>query len=347
MKKILRPKYSAILFSQLAHAARHALPYRDVLTILAKDPELFGEQTPAIEALAQALNGGASLSEGMTKLERLFPPELPSLLRQAEIDAFLPETLETLADDQFRASLARPALIDALAWPGTLMSIAFVLLFLSMVFVIPEFKSVYTAFGADLPGPTLLAIHVSDLFVEFSWLWLTALMLLILAFASNKAPAWLTTGFKVGVSQIPYVRNYLAKQFMARMIGWLHRLHDKPALLLAAIRLIRADTDVPLIRETVSTLEARLNDGQTLAKALLDLPPLPQRLGLFMSIVEMSGNGDSGIAQLTDQSLVEESTAMNRLVRGTTLTAYALIGGTVGFLVIAMYLPIFKLGQVV
>ncbi|MBP1682165.1 MAG: type secretion system protein [Proteobacteria bacterium] len=347
MPKLISPANGCLLYRQMAAASRHGLPFADLFAILSEDDELLGADGPVAPLLASALQGGLGLADAMARLPEIFSAATVDLLRAAERRGLLAESLDTLADEQNDLAHGGAAMRTALLWPTALLVVAVLVLAVVMIFVVPAFKEMFTSFGADLPAPTLLLMAISDGFVDY-W-WLLAAALTALAFARRRKllpPSW---GLQVErlVLAVPFVRNYVVRAFGARLTRWLALFSATPELLVPALRHVEATIAWRVLRELCAELTRRLDAGQSLGQSLDHLPPLPRRLGLQLRLGEKIGDVSQVLAQAIDTAELELSHALMRYQRGMFLSAYLAIGVLVGFVVISLYLPIFKLGSVV
>lgn len=342
---LIRPDVGALLFSQLASAARNGIPLADILGILRQDPTLYGRDAPVIDALADACSAVGSLSAAMGQLSAFFPTGTTALVAAGEKEGRLADTLEGLSADFERLGLARQGLRQALTWPLVLMGAAVLLMLLMFLFVIPAFKEVFTSFGADLPFVTLAVISLSDLTVAEPWLIILAVVFAVLWYHRRLPAAWLNKLDGIPL-RAPILERYLTQRQVGRLLHWLGLAQDSPELRLAALQHLHDTTWQPQLRADIAGLAERLGAGAGLAEALGHLKVLPARLGLFGRLGEKTGSL-AAFSLLGDITAQEEHEALKALQLGLLLTAYIVIGSILGVLVIAMYLPIFRLGSVV
>lgn len=347
MKTTITASAAAILFRQLGAAERQRLPLAEVLDILCQDQELFGQDQLAVQLLARLLREGQSLSAALAQLPELMPPATAELIQTAERQGKLAATLDEIADDYARQAQGRSALRAAIGWPIVLAIGIGLLVSLLMIFVIPTFKDLFHSFGAELPLLTLGLVWVSDAFANFWWLLLLAAILLFVAWRRDLLPlqAW-RKAEQLWLS-IPFVRPYFVRRFATRLARWLRLCRDDQALLLASLRHVRGTERFDCFRACAAELEARLAEGKSLGVALADNAPLPQRLALFVQLGEKLGDSAPALDQVIAMSERETADALSQFERGLTISSYLALGLLVGIIVIAIYLPIFKMGSVI
>lgn len=347
MSQFISNTTGILLFRQLAAATRSNLSYREILEILSKDPEMFGRDTLAVDALARQLADGGALSSALLRLPELAAAETAELVRAAEDQGNLAQILDAIADDYTELEQRKISIRGALSWPLTILAIAVVLVAMMMIFVIPAFKEMYSSFGSDLPAPTLMIIAISDFMVSWWWIIVFLIVAFVMLKRKKKIPQGMVLFTERIVLSIPFARKYLVQAFAARTISWIQVAHNNPPLLLAALRYLRATTAFLSFEFCLLNLEMRLANSTPLSQALFDLDPLPKRLALFMQLGEKNKDIEGALAQIADFSESERISKLAGFERWLTLCIYCILGITVGLFVIGMYMPIFKMGQAI
>ncbi len=343
MNKMISNATGMLLFRQLAAATRNRLPYHETLHILAQDPDMFGRDFPAVEALSRQLADGSALSAALQRLPELVPPETADLVRTAEGKGSLAQILDAIADDYTELEQRRISVRAALLWPLTITVVAVLLVFLLMIFLIPQYETLFESFGSALPLPTRILIAISHAFASWGWIFVVLLVVLFLLQRSNKLPPAFALVVQRLLLGVPYLRKYLVQAFTVRVITWIRAAHGDPELMLSALRHLRATTAFSTFALCLLNLEARLA-GQPLSQALLGLWPLPKRVALLMQLGEKGGDALGALAQVADFSESERMAGLARFERFLILAVYCVLGVTVGLIVVAMYLPIFAMG---
>lgn len=347
MSQLIAHTTGALLFRQIAAATRRTLPLKDLLEILTKDPEMFGKDTSAVEALAQQLRQGDSLSAALRRLPELVSPETAELVRAGETQGMLAPILDAIADDHTGAAKGRGAIQGALVWPKAVASLAFLILAMLMTFVVPEFKQLFNSFGGSLPAPTLALVSISDAFVAWWWLLAAAIVVFIVLKRRNKLPVGFTVAVEKLLLAVPFVRVSIVSSFAERLTCWLRSTHGNPQVLAAAMRHLSATAGMSPLALCAARLEARLSDGVALGQALYDLAPVPKRLALLVQFGEKTGDLEAALGQAADFAAADAEAALARFERGLMVSLYLLLGLAIGYIVIGMYLPIFKMGAAV
>ena len=163
----------------------------------------------------------------------------------------------------------------------------------------------------------------------------------------NLLPPSLVLFTELAILSVPFVRNYVVRSFGFRMMSWLALCTRQSEMQPLVLAHVKAATGFRVFQKALDELSGRLNSGQRLGRALDQLPPLPRRMALQVQIGEKTGNPENAIAQANDALEAELGNAQASFGRGMFISSYLLAGIVIGFTVIAMYLPIFKMGSAV
>lgn len=335
-----------LLFGQLAAAERAGMRLADALEIIRRDHE-FGRRGEVYDALAEAVAGGSPLSEAMQRLPSVFAAETVALVRGAEAGGKLAGALEVLADDYERRAGARLGFGAALIYPSLLASAVMVLTVLLLVFVVPAFSAVYASFGAELPAPTLLLLSIAEALSGFWWVWVPLAVAAIGVVALRRRIGAAGRFLDRAALVTPALRPYLLKQFAARAAAVIERSLAGGLDLADAIAHLRATSANSVFAARLRALEERLRAGDSLPDAARAVRELPPRLALIIEIGSRTGALAGALRQSVSMSDVDAGRSLAALQRSFTIASYVLFGVVVGFTVLAVYLPIFRLGSAI
>jgi type IV pilus assembly protein PilC len=340
------PAVIARLFEQLALAARSGLPLADAMEILLQDAAE-AQSNGLIQALAARTRAGSSLSDAMQQVGKMFPAATVAFVRAAERDDRLAPVLEVLSRDYAQAAHFRGATRAALAWPLVSFIFFLLILFAMAFFVVPFFEGIFASFEADLPGPTRLVIGVSWLISKGWFVWVPLLLgVLYVAFFRREWLEAMQAAADRAALRVPIVRTYLARTFAARLASLLAAASDGAPLREGLAHLV-ATTRSRRLAEPVVRFEERVAQGQALVDAVAAGPDLPGRLRVAVELGARTNQLPAALKQTLVLYEEEAERSLVRLEQGALVTAYVCIGVLVGMLVIAMYLPIFKMGSVI
>lgn len=325
-----------LLFRQLAMAAHAGLPFREVLAILRQEGSLHG---PLLAMLGKRLDEGASLSEALSSAGHVFSRQTIDFVRAAEGNAMLPAALDALAADYSRRAASRRALLKAVYWPAALAAVLAILLSVVMIFVIPAFKSVYADFGADLPGPTLLLVSISDFIFRY-WPWIA---LLVVA-----AAVCLHVFKRHTVLWLPLIHPFREKVFQLRLAAMLALAAGAGnSFATAALAHLGATAPAGRASRWIDPLIGRLGAGADFFRAMRETAHVPRRVAAMLELGSRTGNVAGARAHIDRWCDAEFDEALARFEADILIATYAVIGLALATIVMALYLPIFKLGAAV
>ena len=316
----------------------------DVLSILADDPETALPVRRALAAASTRLAAGVPLSAALRDAMPGLPTATLQWLQEAEATGADATALDTLAADLANIDEARRTRRLALAWPTTMALCIAALWLLMAVFVVPSFQAVYADFGADLPEPTRALFGFASAAQGSWWWWLPLLVLLaaVLWFQRRRVLPWVQTA----AEEMPAVRRLAQARFARRLLALLLGHADSVPLQVAALAHLAATAPTRRWSGVAARVQAARAGGQALGLALLTEAALPRRLALHLQIGEKLGDVPTVLAQLQNANEADCRDALARFERHTLLLMYGVLGTVAGALVVAIYLPIFKLGSI-
>lgn len=338
-----------LLFRQLAAAARAHLSFAEVVAILRQEDDR-GRYGALLAAMGAKLEKGESLSSALGAAGKVFAPETLAFVRRAEESGALASALDILAGDYSRRAAARRAVVNALYWPTALTAVLVILLLILFIFVVPAFKEVYASFGADLPAPTLALIEISDWFV--TWLWLPLLILALgvawLSVFRERAPSRLVELYDRLRLRAPVIGAFRRKLFQLRAAALLGAAAGQDRqFAAAALAHLGATAENRRLASWVHPLAQRVADGGDLLGAVRQTPEVPRRIAAILELGVKTGDIGAARLQIEAWCEAELETGLPRFQTNVLALSYLVLGIVLGFVVIALYLPIFKLGAAV
>ena len=333
------------LFRYLAIAARSKAPFAEVLQSLAKDPQTFGKHAKRLLQLGDQPQ--TRLSDTLASQPGLFAPATTALIAEAEEADKLTLVLETLGSDYQARQRGWAQVRSAMAWPVTL---TVVLMFFAVVvlsFVVPAYQEVFWSFDLNLPWATRWLILVSGVVAPIWWLIALVAVVLLVAVRRNRVPAPLADFLWQVCARIPGCKNYFVRQYGARLALWVGAVGHDAALLQAALLHLQQSTAVPVVRQSAAGLGERLKGGEALTDALAHTPHVPQSLMHATRFALAPEDKVLALALCHELTQDQATLAGEMLGRWMFFVSYVAVGVLTGLFLLAVYLPIFKLGELV
>ena len=337
----------ALFTRQLATMMAAGVPLLHAFDIAGK-----GHAKPAVTQLMQDLRhdieAGSSLQQAFRQFPLLFDGLYCNLLAAGEQAGIVQELLARLATHQEKAIALRRQVRGALMYPLVIVLVAIVVTAVIMSVVVPAFRQVFDSFGAPLPLPTLVVMGVSAFLVRYWLALLAALVLacLLLRLAWHRWPA-LRRHMQMQALRLPLFGPLLRKAAIARWTRTLAAMFAAGVPLLDSLDLVGAAAHHVVYREATVRIEREIRAGGSLALAMEHSGVFPPLLTQLALIGEESGALDAMLSRAADiiENEIESTVAILSALMEPALMV--VLGMLVGGLVIALYLPIFKLGAVI
>jgi len=291
---------------------------------------------------------GTSLNQAFRKYPLYFDPLFCNLVAAGEQAGILETLLDRLAMYQEKTIALKGKIKKALFYPIAIILVAILVTAVIMIFVIPSFKSVFTSFGADLPAPTLIVIAMSDFFVKY-WYVLLAIVFgggyfLVQAWRrSTKVQAIVDRA----LLKLPVLGEMLQKASIARWSRTLATTFAAGVPLVEALDSVGPAAGNYVYKEATKSVQTEVNVGTSLAQAMQNTGVFPNMAVQMTQIGEESGSLDSMLSKVADYYEREVDETVDALSSLLEPMIMVVLGVIIGGIVIAIYMPIFKLGQVV
>ena len=345
-KKII-PKDIAIFARQLATMMTAGVPLVQSFEIIGK-----GHENPAIQDLVlnikSDVEGGTNLAEALAKHPKYFDDLFVSLVGAGEQSGALETLLDKIATYKEKTEELKAKVKKALFYPTAVLVVAFIVMAILLIFVVPQFESIFKGFGADLPAFTKMVINLSDLFQKYWWAIFLGIAGLIFGFitAKQRSPAmrrWLD----ILSLKIPVVGGILEKSAQARFARTLATMFAAGVPLVEAMESVAGATGNALYYEATMKMKDDVSTGTQLQQSMKQTGIFPNMMVQMVAIGEESGSLDEMLGKVADFYEDEVENLVDGLSSLLEPLIMAVLGVLVGGLVIAMYLPIFKMGSVV
>ncbi|MGC9008655.1 MAG: type II secretion system F family protein [Halothiobacillaceae bacterium] len=345
--KAIKPADIATFTRQLATMLQAGMPLLQGLEIIAQSAEL-----PAMAKLVNEIKddvaGGISLGNALARHPLYFDKLYVSLVKAGEDAGALEAILERIAVYKEKTESLKKKIKKALFYPAAVLVVAFIVTAILLIFVIPQFKELFSGFGADLPAFTLMVISLSEIFQQYWWAIFGSLGAAVYAFFFfKKRSRKFNQALDRLVLRLPLIGPLTHKASVARFARTLSTMFAAGVPLVEAMGSVAGATGNHVYETAVLEMRDMTAQGQQMRLSM-------QQSGLFpMMVVQMVGIGEetgeldkmlSKVADIYEEEVDNMVDALSSLMEPMIM---AFLGVVVGGLVIAMYLPIFKLGSVV
>jgi type IV pilus assembly protein PilC len=345
--KRIKPKDIAIFTRQLATMMKAGVPLLQAFDIVGR-----GNPNPSVTKLLNDIRAdvetGTSLSSAFRKHPLYFDSLYCNLVEAGEAAGILEELLDRLATYMEKTEAIKSKIKSALMYPVSVIIVAFVVVAIIMIFVIPSFKEVFSSFGADLPGPTLFVIGLSEVFVEYWWLIFGGLgggiyFLLQAWKRSERVQAFMDRM----MLRIPIFGPLVEKSVVARWTRTLSTMFAAGVPLVEALDSVGGASGNSLYAKATEKIQQEVSTGTSLTNAMTNANLFPSMVLQMCAIGEESGSIDHMLGKAADFYEAEVDDMVAGLSSLMEPIIIVILGTIIGGIVVSMYLPIFKLGQVV
>ena len=345
--KKIGPREIAIFSRQLATMMKSGVPIVMALEIIGN-----GSKNPAMKKMVTGIRndieGGASIYEALSQYPVQFDELYRNLVRAGEASGVLETVLETIANYKENIESIKGKIKKALFYPATVIAVAIIVCGVLMVFVVPTFKETFISFGADLPAFTSLVFGISDQFVK--WWWLIAIIAAA-AFAAfmffYKRSVPLQHFIDRMMLKLPVIGQVLHNSSIARFARTLAVTFKAGVPLVEALDNVAGATGNTVYSKAVLRIKEDVAVGYPVNVAMKQVNLFPHMVVQMTAIGEEAGALDAMLFKVAEFYEEEVSNAVDALSSLIEPMVMVIIGGLVGSIVIAMYLPIFKLAMTV
>ncbi len=290
---------------------------------------------------------GSSLNSAFRKFPLYFDTLFCNLVGAGEQAGILDSLLDRLATYKEKIQAIKSKIKSALFYPVSIIVVAFLIVAVIMIFVIPQFKAIFTSFGADLPMPTLVLIKISDAFVENWYLIFGALGGGVYAFFE----AWKrSTAMQIAMDRLmlklPVFGELVRKATIARWTRTLATMFAAGVPLVEALDSVAGAAGNHVYLKGTMDIKIEVSTGQNLTVAMQNTNLFPSMVIQMVSIGEESGQLDAMLGKVADFYEAEVDDAVEALSSLMEPVIMVVLGTVIGGMVVAMYLPIFKLGAI-
>lgn len=332
----------AIFARQFSTMINAGLSLTKCLSILATQTESKNLKV-VIEQLGKDVEAGQSLSDSLSKHPRVFPPILINMVRAGETGGVLDEVLNRVAD-HFEAELALKGKIrSAMTYPIAMGVLVTLILIAMLVFVVPTFERMFEEMGGELPFMTRALVSTSDFIAGLGGLaLLLAFMILYGIFRWWKSTARGKLMWDTIRLRLPVFGSLVRKIALAKFTRTLGTLVTAGVPILSALDIVADTSGNEVVSQSVKRARSAIKEGETIAKPLSESPVFPTMLVQMIAVGEETGALDDMLNKIADFYDEEVGVAVDGLTSLIEPLMMATLGGIVGCMVVALYMPMFQ-----
>jgi type IV pilus assembly protein PilC len=343
----VKPRDIAIFTRQLATMMKAGVPLLQAFDIVGRGNPNAGV-TKLLNDIRTDVETGTSLSAAFRKYPLYFNNLYCNLVEAGEAAGILEALLDRLAIYMEKTEAIKSKIKSALMYPIAVVVVAFVVVSVIMIFVIPAFKEVFTSFGADLPAPTLFVMGLSEIFVKWWWLIFGGIggtiYFFLQAWKRNERVQQFMDRLLL---KVPVFGDLIFKSVIARWTSTLATMFAAGVPLVEALDSVGGAAGNSVYTKATEKIQAEVSTGTSLTAAMTNANVFPSMVLQMCAIGEESGSIDHMLGKAAEfyEAEVDEMVAGLSSLMEPIIIVF--LGTLIGGIVVSMYLPIFKLGAVV
>jgi len=342
MKPKVTSKDIVIFTRQFSTMIDAGLPLVQGLTILAEQAEnkTFKD---ILRHIVKDVEGGSSLAEAMQKHPKVFDDLFVNLVAAGEVGGILDTILQRLAAYIEKAEKLKSRIKGAMTYPIVVVAIAVIVIAVIMIFVIPVFQEMFASFGKALPVPTQMVVAMSNFTKGNIHYMIGALVVLIFLFKRYRATANGRKTTDTLALKLPIFGPLLKKVAVARFSRTLGTMISSGVPIITALEIVAKTSGNVVLEEVILDVRSSIAEGQPIAEPLSENDIFPNMVVQMIAVGEATGALDTMLGKIADFYDDEVDTAVEAMTSMLEPLLMVFLGGSIGGLVVAMYLPIFSM----
>ncbi len=331
------------MFSSMSSAGLPMLQCLNILEEQCENPEL----KSVIHKITQSINGGSSLADALAQHPKVFGPLYTNMVAAGEAGGILDGILARLAETLENQERLKRKVKKALTYPVMLVIVGILVVIALMTFVVPTFAEQFAALDAELPAPTLVVMSISDFIRDNAAFMVIGVVILIVGFKmSMKVPsikfAW--DGFMLKVPKLGDLQIKSTTASFARTLG---TLLNAGVSIMDSLKVVASTVSNKVVEKSINKISIGIAGGKSIAEPMTDVGIFPPMVIQMTGVGEKTGNLGGMLLKLADFYDEEVDAAVDAVVGMMEPMIIVFLGGAVGGLLIAMYMPMFSMGDAI
>jgi type IV pilus assembly protein PilC len=296
-----------------------------------------------VSAVREDIEAGLNFSDALERHPKVFSPLYVAMVRAGEAGGVLEDSLERVSDQLEKDDSLRRQVKSAMAYPTVVFSFAVLVLIGMIAFIVPVFVGVFKDFGGELPMITKITVSMSNA-VTGQWYFLIAgTVAIVVGFRKWKSSSWGRPQWDQLRLRIPWsIGKTVQKIALARWSRTFSALYGAGVPIMQAIEVTGQTAGNAVVDRAMADVIESVKSGGSIATPLKSAPIFPPMVAQMIAIGEETGNLDTMLSKVADFYEDEVAAAIKALTSILEPVMIVLVGGIVGFIVIAMYMPMFK-----
>ncbi len=346
-RKKVKEKDIVVFTRQFATMIDAGLPLVQALDILSTQVEnkTFGE---VLKQVKTDVEGGSTFADALKKHPKVFSELYVNMVAAGEAGGILDTILARLANYIEKAMKLKKKVKGAMIYPSVVTSVAIIVISIIMIFVVPTFEKMYSGMGATLPFPTRIVINISNFLAGIGGLIIlgaiVALAIFIMQLRRTEKGKFAVDRVILG---LPVFGQIIQKAAIAKFTRTLGTLVSSGVPILDGLEITAKTSGNKVIEKAIFEVRKDVAEGKTIAEPLMRTKVFPPMVNHMISVGESTGALDSMLNKIADFYDDEVDAAVAALTSLIEPFLMVFLGGTVGFIIISMYLPIFKMGELI
>ena len=296
-----------------------------------------------VAGVREDIEAGVSFSDALAKHPKIFSPLYVAMARAGESGGVLEESLERVADQLEKEDSLRRQVKAAMVYPIVVLSFAFAVLLALIAFIVPVFVGVFKDFGGDLPAITKFTVALSNAITGRWYLLIAGAIALVWGFRKWRKSSWGRPQWDRLRLKIPMkIGKTVQKIALARWSRTFSALYGAGVPIMQAIEVTGQTAGNAVIEDAMDAVIESVKAGGAIATPLKDTPIFPPMVAQMIAVGEETGNLDRMLSKVADFYEDEVAAAIKALTAIIEPVMIIFVGAVVGFIVISMYMPLFK-----
>lgn len=347
LKPGITTKELVIFTRQFATMIDAGLPLVQCLEILGDQNEnvTFREKIRAVKADVEQ---GSTFADALRKHEKPFDSLYVNLVHAGEVGGILDTILNRLAVYLEKADALARKVKGAMVYPTTVLVVAILVVVGMLVYIIPTFEKMFADFGGELPGPTQMVINLSNWMQDWLLYFIVATVLIAVSYLQARKRS---LNFRRRTDALylkaPVFGSLLRKVAVARFSRTLGTMIASGVPILDGLDIVAKTAGNVVVEEALLDVKAAISEGKTIAEPLSESDVFPGMVVQMIAVGEETGAMENMLSKIADFYDDEVDAAVDALTAMLEPMMMVVLGGTVGGLLVAMYLPIFKIADTI